>query len=34
MRLKLPPATVEDAEAIAALHNAVSDHLTFAHGTG
>jgi GNAT superfamily N-acetyltransferase len=34
MRLKLQPATAEDAEAIAALRNAVSDDLTFKHGKG
>ena len=34
MRLKLQPATPEDAEAIAALRNAVSDDLTFKHGKG
>jgi len=34
MRLKLQPATVEDAEAVAALRNAVSDDLTFKHGKG
>lgn len=34
MRLKLQPATPEDAESIAALRNAVSDDLTFAHGQG
>ncbi len=34
MRLKLTPATPEDAEAIAALRNAVSDDLTFKHGKG
>ena len=34
MRLKLQPATTEDAEAIAALRNAVSDDLTFRHGKG
>lgn len=34
MRLKLQPATPEDAEAIAALRNAVSDDLTFSHGKG
>jgi ribosomal protein S18 acetylase RimI-like enzyme len=34
MRLKLQPATQEDAEAIAALRNAVSDDLTFKHGRG
>jgi len=34
MRLKLQPASVEDAEAIAALRNAVSDDLTFKHGKG
>ncbi len=34
MRLKLQPATPEDAEAIAALRNAVSDDLTFRHGKG
>jgi GNAT superfamily N-acetyltransferase len=34
MGLKLQPATAEDAEAIAALRNAVSDDLTFKHGKG
>jgi len=34
MRLKLQPATPEDAESIAALRNAVSDDLTFQHGKG
>jgi len=34
MRLKLQPAGVEDAEAIAALRNAISDDLTFKHGKG
>lgn len=34
MRLKLQPATPEDAEAIAALRNGVSDDLTFKHGRG
>jgi GNAT superfamily N-acetyltransferase len=34
MRLKLQPATPEDAESIAALRNAVSDDLTFKHGKG
>lgn len=34
MRLKLQPATIEDAEAVAALRNAVSDDLTFTHGKG
>jgi GNAT superfamily N-acetyltransferase len=34
MRVKLQPATAEDAEAIAALRNAVSDDLTFKHGKG
>lgn len=34
MRLKLVPATLDDAEAIAALRNAVSDDLTFKHGKG
>ena len=34
MRLKLQPAEVEDAEAIAALRNAVSYDLTFKHGKG
>src|SRR4051812_33755728 len=34
MALKLQPATPEDAEAIAALRNAVSDDLTFRHGRG
>jgi GNAT superfamily N-acetyltransferase len=34
MRLKLQTATAEDAEAIAALRNAVSDDLTFRHGKG
>ena len=34
MRLKLQPAGAEDAEAIAALRNAVSDDLTFKHGRG
>jgi len=34
MRLKLQPAEVEDAEAVAALRNAVSDDLTFQHGKG
>ncbi|HRG55394.1 MAG TPA: GNAT family N-acetyltransferase [Lacunisphaera sp.] len=34
MRLKLQTATADDAEAIAALRNAVSDDLTFKHGKG
>lgn len=34
MRLKLQPAKPEEAEAIAALRNAVSDDLTFRHGKG
>lgn len=34
MGLKLQPAEAEDAEAIAALRNAVSDDLTFKHGKG
>ena len=34
MRVKLQPAETEDAEAIAALRNAVSDDLTFKHGRG
>lgn len=34
MRIKLQPAASEDAEAIAALRNAVSDDLTFKHGKG
>lgn len=34
MRVKLKPAGLEDAEAIAALRNAVSDDLTFKHGQG
>lgn len=34
MRPTLQPATPEDAEAIAALRNAVSDNLTFKHGKG
>jgi GNAT superfamily N-acetyltransferase len=34
MRLKLLPAAIDDAEAIAALRNAVSDDLTFKHGKG
>ena len=34
MKVKLQPATVEDAEAVAALRNAVSDDLTFKHGKG
>ena len=34
MRLKLQPAEVEDAEAIAALRNAVSDDLARPHGHG
>lgn len=34
MRLKLIPATPDDAESIAALRNAVSDDLTFRHGKG
>ena len=34
MRVKLIPATPEDAESIAALRNAVSDDLTFRHGPG
>lgn len=34
MRLKLQPATPEDAESVAALRNAVSDDLTFRHGKG
>lgn len=34
MQLKLQPATTEDAEAIAALRNAISDDLTFKHGRG
>lgn len=33
-KLKLVPATVEDAEAIASLRNAISDDLTFKHGKG
>lgn len=32
MRVTLRLATPEDAEAIAALRNAVSDDLTFKHG--
>lgn len=32
--IALSPATTEDAEAIAALRNAVSDDLTFRHGKG
>ncbi|WP_438483120.1 GNAT family N-acetyltransferase [Oleiharenicola lentus] len=32
--IKLSLATAEDAEAIAALRNAISDHLTFNHGRG
>lgn len=34
MRVKLQAAEAEDAEAIAALRNAVSDDLTFKHGKG
>lgn len=34
MRLKLIPASPDDAESIAALRNAVSDDLTFRHGKG
>jgi len=34
VRLKLQTATADDAEAIAALRNAVSDDLTFKHGKG
>ncbi|HQY06694.1 MAG TPA: GNAT family N-acetyltransferase [Lacunisphaera sp.] len=34
MRITLQLATPEDAEAIAALRNAVSDDLTFKHGKG
>jgi GNAT superfamily N-acetyltransferase len=34
MALKLQPAAAEDAEAIAALRNAVSDDLTFRYGRG
>ncbi len=34
MRVKLEPASPEDAEAIAALRNGVSDDLTFRHGQG
>ena len=34
MRLKLQPATVADAGAIAALRNAVSDDLARQHGHG
>ncbi|MBI3885971.1 MAG: GNAT family N-acetyltransferase [Opitutae bacterium] len=34
MRLKLTPATPDDAESVAALRNAVSDDLTFRHGKG
>ena len=34
MRVRLQPAETEDAEAIAALRNAVSDDLTFKHGKG
>jgi GNAT superfamily N-acetyltransferase len=34
MRLKLQLATTDDAEAIAALRNAISDDLTFRHGRG
>ncbi|HWA27085.1 MAG TPA: GNAT family N-acetyltransferase [Lacunisphaera sp.] len=34
MRLKLQLATADDAEAIAALRNAVSDDLTFRYGKG
>ena len=34
MRVKLQPATAEDAESIAALRNAVSDDLTLKHGKG
>lgn len=34
MRVKLQPAQPDDAEAIAALRNAVSDDLTFKHGKG
>jgi GNAT superfamily N-acetyltransferase len=34
MAVKLEPAVPEDAEAIAALRNGVSDDLTFRHGKG
>jgi len=34
MHVKLQSATIEDAESIAALRNAVSDDLTFKHGRG
>ena len=34
MRVHLQPATIEDAPALAALHNAVADHLTGLHGHG
>lgn len=34
MRVKLQAAAAEDAEAIAALRNAISDDLTFKHGKG
>ncbi len=34
MKIKLLPATPEDAESVAALRNAVSDDLTFRHGKG
>jgi GNAT superfamily N-acetyltransferase len=34
MRVHLQPASIEDAPALAALHNAVADHLTDLHGRG
>jgi GNAT superfamily N-acetyltransferase len=34
MRVRLQPATIEDAAALAALHTAVAEHLTGLHGRG
>jgi GNAT superfamily N-acetyltransferase len=34
MKLRLEPATADDAAALAALHTAVADHLTRAYGRG